>query len=473
MKKSIIIIGGGITGLSAAYRLSKLKTQGGAEIDITVVEKSGFLGGTIRTEYTDGFVIEGGPDCFFAEKPYAGMLVKELGISDRLIGTNNKNQGTYVLWRKKLHKLPEGVVLMIPTKFTPFATSSLFSLSGKMRMGMELFISKRTDGVDESLSEFTLRRLGREALDRIAEPLVAGVHAGDPDTMSVRSSFPRFVDMEQKYGSLIRGMLNARRAMQQHAATGNRSMFMTMKTGLKDLIDTLRQQSSGVNFKTGAGAQSIQRTLTGRDESYTVTLSNSEQLHADGIILAVPAYVSAGLVSSMGKDLSDLLLSIPYVSTATVSLAYKKDSFGHALKGFGFVVPRKENRRIMAATWTSSKFSYHSPDDSVLLRFFVGGAANQDMVFKSDDEIAGLVRAELKDIMGVTTEPLFVRIYRWDRAMPQYTIGHEPRVKTIEQLTAGLGNIQLCGSAYHGIGISDCINSGNTAAQSVLKGLLD
>ena len=473
MKKSIVIIGGGITGLSAAYRLSKLKAQGGAEIDITVVEKSGSLGGTIRTEYTNGFVIEGGPDCFFAEKPYAGMLVKELGISDRLIGTNNKNQGTYVLWRKKLHKLPEGVVLMIPTKFTPFATSSLFSLSGKMRMGMELFVPKRTDGVDESLSEFTLRRLGREALDRIAEPLVAGVHAGDPDTMSVRSSFPRFVDMEQKYGSLIRGMLNARRQRQQHAAAGNRSMFMTMKTGLKDLIDTLRQQSSGVNFKTGVGAQSIQRTSTGRIESYTVTLSNSEQLQADGIILAGPAYVSAALISSMGKDLTDLLLSIPYVSTATVSLAYKKDSFGHTLKGFGFVVPRKENRRIMAATWTSSKFSFRSPDDSVLLRFFVGGTANQDMVFKSDDEIAGLVRAELKDIMGVTAEPLFVRIYRWDRVMPQYTIGHGPRVKTIEQLTAGFGNIQLCGSAYHGIGISDCINSGNTAAQSVLKRLFD
>ena len=473
MKKSIVIIGGGITGLSAAYRLSKLKAQSGAEIDITVVEKSGFLGGTIHTEYTNGFVVEGGPDCFFAEKPYAGMLVKELGISDRLIGTNNKNQGTYVLWRKKLHKLPEGVVLMIPTKFTPFATSSLFSFSGKLRMGMELFVPKRTDGVDESLAEFTLRRLGREALDRIAEPLVAGVHAGDPDTMSVRSSFPRFVDMEQKYGSLIRGMLNARRAMQQRAPAGTRSMFMTMKAGLKDLIDTLRQQSSGVNFKTGVGAQSIQRISTGRDESYTVTLSNSEQLQADGIILAVPAYVSAALLSSMGKDLPDLLLSIPYVSTATVSLAYKKDAFGHTLKGFGFVVPRKENRRIMAATWTSSKFSFRSPDDSVLMRFFVGGAANQDMVFKSDDEIAGLVRADLKDIMGVTAEPLFVRIYRWDRAMPQYTIGHGSRVKTIEQLTAGLGNIQLCGSAYHGIGISDCINSGNTAAQSVLKGLFD
>ncbi|MCL4467858.1 MAG: protoporphyrinogen oxidase, partial [Deltaproteobacteria bacterium] len=304
-------------------------------------------------------------------------------------------------------------------------------------------------------------------------PLVAGVHAGDPDTMSVRSSFPRFVDMEQKYGSLIRGMLNARRQRQQHAPAGNQSMFMTMKTGLKDLIDILRQQSSGVNFKTGVGAQSIQRTSTGRIESYTVTLSNSEQLQADGIILAVPAYVSAALISSMGKDLPDLLLSIPYVSTATVSLAYKKDSFGHTLKGFGFVVPRKENRRIMAATWTSSKFSFRSPDDSVLLRFFVGGTANQEMVFKSDDEIAGLVRAELKDIMGVTAEPLFVRIYRWDRAMPQYTIGHGSRIKTIEQLTAGLGNIQLCGSAYHGIGISDCINSGNTAAQSVLKGLFD
>ncbi len=473
MKKSIVIIGGGISGLSAAYRLNKIKTQGSIDLDITVVEKSASLGGTIRTEYDNGFIVEAGPDCFFAEKPYAGMLVKELGISDHLIGTNNKNQGTYVLWHKKLHKLPEGVVLMIPTKFTPFVTSSLFSLYGKIRMGMELFIPKRTDGIDESLSEFTIRRLGREALDRIAEPLVAGVHAGDPDTMSVRSSFPRFVNMEQQYGSLIRGMLNARRTMQKYAATGPRSMFMTMRNGLQDLIDTLRQQSNGVYFKTRVGAQSIQRTFNDRVESYTITLSNSEQLHADGIILAVPAYVSAGLVSSMANDLSDLLLTIPYVSTATVSLAYKKDTFGHELKGFGFVVPKKEGRRIMAATWTSSKFSYRSPDDAILLRFFVGGAEHKDMFSKSDDEIARIVKAEIMDIMGVTAEPLFIRIYRWDRAMPQYTIGHESRVRTIEQLTAGLGNIHLCGSAYHGIGISDCINSGNTAAQSVLKGLFD
>ncbi len=470
MQRSVVIIGAGISGLSAAYRLSRIKTQGGIELDITVIEKSGSVGGTIHTEYHDGFVIEAGPDCFFAEKPYAGVLVKELGIADRLIGTNNKNQGTYVLWHKKLHKLPEGVILMIPTRFTPFVTSSLFSLSGKMRMGMELFIPKRTDGIDESLSEFTVRRFGREALDRIAEPLVAGVHAGDPDTMSVKSSFPRFVDMEQKYGSLIKGMLTARRAMQKHTAGGSPSMFMTMKNGLQDIIDTLQQQSDGVRFRTGVQAQSIQRMHSGSG-AYTITLSNAEQLHADGIIVAAPAYVSAGLVSYLSKDLSDLLLSIPYVSTATISLAYKRAGFHHALKGFGFVVPKKENSHIMAATWTSSKFSNRSPDDAVLIRCFVGGAANQEMVFQPDNEIVRLVTAELRDIMGISAEPLFTRIYRWDRAMPQYTIGHGSRVKTIEQLVAGLGNIQLCGSAYHGIGISDCINSGNMAAQSVLKQL--
>ena len=469
MKRSIVIIGAGISGLSAAYRLNKLRTQAGIELDITVIEKADYLGGTIRTEYRGGFVIEAGPDCFFTEKPYAGILVNEMGISDRLIGTNNKNQGTYVLWHNKLHKLPEGVVLMIPTRFTPFATSTLFSLPGKIRMGMELFIPKRSDGIDESLSEFTVRRFGREALDRIAEPLVAGVHAGDPETMSVKSSFPRFVDMEQKYGSLIRGMINARRAKKKHIPVKNLSMFMTMKKGLKEIVDTLRQQSRGVNFKTCVRAATIEHS----GNAYRVILSDGGRIGADGIIIATPAYAAANIISSMSKDLSDLLLSIPYVSTATVSLAYNKRGFTHPLKGFGFVVPRKEKRHIMAATWTSSKFSYRSPEDTVLIRCFLGGAANQDMVFKHDKEIIGLVRSDLKDIMGISVEPVLALVYRWDRAMPQYTIGHEPRVKTIEQMTAGLGNIQLCGSAYHGIGISDCINSGNTAAQNVLKAIYE
>lgn len=470
MKKSIVIIGGGISGLSAAYRLNKIKTQVSMDLDITVIEKSNYIGGTIRTDYTNGFVIEAGPDCFFAEKPYAGMLVKELGLSDRIIGTRNENQATFVLWQNKLHKLPEGVVLMIPTKLMPFVTSSLFSTLGKLRMGMELFVPRRTDGVDESLSEFTIRRFGKEALDRIAEPLVAGVHAGDPDTMSVRSSFPRFVDMEQKYGSLIRGMLSARRWIRTHKNQENLSMFMTFKNGLKELIDALKEQSQGVNFKIGVQALSI--SPTEENNGYHVKLSNGEDMKVHGVILASPAYVSAQLVSQFAKELSELLFSIPYISTATISLAYKKEKIGHQLKGFGFVVPKKENRRIMAVTWTSSKFSYRAPDDAVLIRCFVGGAANQEIVFKSDEEIIDIVKTELKDIMSISLEPMFSRIYRWDKAMPQYTIGHGSRIKSINQLIGELGNIQVCGSAYNGIGISDCINSGNIAAQNILKGLL-
>ncbi len=468
MKASVVIIGAGISGLSAAYRLDKLSTQAGIGLDITVVEKETQPGGTIHTEYIDGFVVETGPDCFFAEKPYAGMLVDELGMSDRLIGTNGRNQGTYVLWHNRLHRLPEGVVLMIPTRFAPFVTSTLFSLPGKIRMGMELFVPRRTDGIDESLSEFTLRRFGREALDRIAEPLVAGVHAGDPDTMSVRSSFPRFVTMEQKYGSLIRGMLNARRMMRKGSPSTPASMFMTMKGGLQEIIDALQRQSPGVSFRTGVQALAVEKS----EGTYGVRLSDGGRISADGIVIAVPAYSAAGMLSPVSGELSDLLTSIPYVSTATVSLAYEKRGFGHPLKGFGFVVPRKENRHIMAATWTSSKFEYRAGDGAVLIRCFVGGAAHQDMVSRSDEEILDLVRRDIDDIMGVSPSPVMVRIKRWIKAMPQYTIGHEPRVKTIEQLAEGLGNVCLAGSAYHGIGISDCINSGNTAAQSVLKRLL-
>ncbi len=468
MKASVVVIGAGIAGLSAAYRLGRLGAQAGVGLDITVIEREARPGGTIRTDRIDGFVVETGPDCFFAEKPYATMLVRELGMSERLIGTNDRNTGTYVLWDGRLHRLPEGVVLMIPTRFTPFVTSTLFSLPGKLRMGMELFVQRRTDGIDESLAEFTIRRFGREALERIAEPLVAGVHAGDPDTMSVKSSFPRFVAMEQKYGSLIRGMIAARRAPRLAGAGVPASMFMTMRDGLQEIVDELQRQSPGVSFRTGVSAIAVER----RDGASVVKLSDGGHIEADGIVVAVPAYAAASILSPLSGELSDLLMSIPYVSTATVSLAYKKEGFGHPLKGFGFVVPRKENRHIMATTWTSSKFDNRTADDAVLLRCFVGGAAHQDLVSRSNDEIRDLVQRDLGAIMGVRSSPVMVRIKRWMKAMPQYTIGHEPRVRSIEQLTEGLGNICLAGSAYHGIGISDCINSGNTAAQSVLGKLL-
>ncbi len=479
MKRSVVVIGAGIAGLTAAYRLNKLVKSAGIAVDVTVLEKEGRLGGTIQTEYADGFVIEAGPDCFFAEKPHAGMLVNELGMADRLIGTNDENQGTYVLWHGRLHKLPEGVILMIPTKFTPFATSTLFSIPGKIRMGMEMFVPRRADGVDESLAEFTVRRFGREALDRIAEPLIAGVHAGDPGTMSVKSSFPRFVDMEARYGSLIKGMIKARSAMRRQVAGKvgkGTTMFMTMKNGLKELIDAIVRQSGGVSFRTGTGVKSVERAVNdGVDgtSAFRVVLSNGEDVKADGVIIAVPAYAAAGMVSPLSGELSQLLMSIPYVSTATVSLAYDKKDVRMPLKGFGVVIPAKEKRNIMAATWTSSKFAHRAPEGAVLLRCFVGGAKNQDMVFKTDDEILGLIRADLGDIMGIAAGPKLARIYRWERAMPQYTIGHESRLKAIEQLVADAGNLHICGSAYRGIGISDSINSGNVAAQQALKHLLE
>ncbi len=468
MKKNIVIIGAGISGLASAYRLSKYEESTGAGLDIVIVEKGNRIGGTILTERTNEFVIEGGPDCFYTEKPDALKLVKELGISDRLIGTNNNNQGTFVLWKDRLHKLPEGVILMIPTRFTSFATSSLFSLKGKFRMGMELFVPGRKDGIDESLSEFTIRRFGKEALDRLAEPLVAGIHAGEPDTMSVRSSFPRFIEMEKRYRSLILGMLKARKMMKKHSRSESISMFMTMRTGLKEIIDKLYEQMKGVTIQTGVYAQAIE---TDNHGNYGVTLSDGKTMQADAVIIAAPAYAAGLLLRNLHKELSELLISIPYVSTATVSLAYSRDDFNHPLNGFGFVVPRKEKRNIMAGTWTSSKFSYRAPANTVLIRCFVGGAGNDGIVFKPDHELLKLIQTDLKDIMGIEAKPLLTRIYRWDKAMPQYTIGHEEKVKSIEQYTSNLKRIYLSGSAYHGIGISDCIKSGYKASEDAFKDL--
>jgi len=467
--KRVVIIGGGIAGLATAY---SLREHSDAPFEIRLIERKDRLGGNIRTERASGFLIEGGPDCFLSEKPWAMELCKRVGLGDELLPTNEHNRKTFVLSRGKLHVLPEGVILMVPTKILPLATSSLISVPGKIRMAMELFVPKRKGPRDESLGDFVRRRLGAEALEKIAEPLVAGVHAGDPETMSVRASFPKFVQLEEDYGSLIKGMLKKlellKKTHKPAAGTPNKrvTMFMTLKNGLGSLIDTLQEKVSSSKdtvVATGVNVSGVER----KADAYEITIEGGEKIAADAVVIAAPAYAAASLVR-FDKELPAKLLTIPYVSTATVSIAFRKKDIKHPLNGFGFVVPKVEKRKIMAATWTSVKFSLRAPDDSVLIRCFVGGSKDTSLLGASDEEMVRTVRQELKDIMGIDAEPVLSRVFRWMNSMPQYTIGHEERIDWIDERVAGYPGFYLVGSAYHGIGISDSVRYAEIVAKKVL-----
>lgn len=484
--KRVVIIGAGIGGLSTALSLEQGAVLKGKALEIILLERKERIGGNIRTERVDGFLIEGGPDCFLSEKPWAMELAKKLGLGDKLLPTNEKNKKTFVLSGGRLHELPEGVILMIPTKVMPFLRSSLISFVGKIRMGLEIFIPKKKTDEDESLGDFVTRRLGKEALDKIAEPLIAGIHGGDPKSMSVRASFPKFVQMEEQYGSLIRGMLakmsKMRGAGRPAGAAGDGegegagqggapkprvTMFMTLKDGLFELVDKLAARLEMTTIKSGVSVSAVDS----KEDGYEVQIEGGEIIACDAVVIATPAYAAAGILSALDRELAELLTTIPYVSTATVSLGFKKSDIKKELNGFGFVIPKKENKRIMAASFVSMKFAHRAPDDAVLIRCFVGGAKNEDLVFLSDDKIAQIVSEDLKDILGLEAEPILRRIFRWHKAMPQYTIGHEERVASLEERMESHRGLYLAGSAYHGVGISDCIRMGEERASEVLDHL--
>lgn len=479
--KKIVIIGGGISGLATAYSLEEKAIKEGKSVSITLLEKKNQVGGNILTERVGDFLIEGGPDCFLSEKPWALQLCERLGMGESLLRTNDEYRKTYILWNGHLHELPEGVILMIPTEIFPLLKSNLISFSGKIRMGIELFIPKKESNDDESLSQFVRRRLGKEALDKIAAPLVAGVHAEDPDTMSVKSRFPRFVQIEEEYGSLIKGMIAKRREMRRAGSKGNKpkyTMFMTLKDGLSELPATIVKNFKMTKILTNREVMNIGKPLSPTSDTekgivslpnYKISLKNGDTIDADTVVFASPSYETARLLTGINDSISDILNKIPYTSTATVSLAFKKDGISHPMNGFGFLVPRQEKRRITGATWVSRKFSFRSPDDSVLIRCFIGGTHNERLVFLNDKDIIEMVKGELRDIMGITSEPLLIRIYRWERAMPQYTIGHEGRLSILDKKLSEYPGMFLTGSSYRGSGISECIKDGQLTAESVLK----
>ena len=466
--KHLVIIGGGIAGLSAAYYLEQKTQAAGQATLLTVLEAAPGWGGKITTDRQDGFVIEGGPDTFLATKPWGVALCRELGLEERLHGTNPEKKHTYVLHQGRLEPLPDGLTMMIPTRFGPMIRTNLLSWPEKARMGLDFFMPPQPLNGDESLGSFVSRRLGRPAYERLIEPLMSGIYAGDGDQLSLKSTFPYLRDLELQHGGLVKGALATRRKMARKgkSAPGSRSAFLTPTTGLAEIVEALvtRLQASGVDLRAATRVDRLSRL----QDHYRVELESGELLQADGVILATPAYSAGELLAELDASLAQDLQAIPYASTATVSLAYREDDLPRSLDGYGYVIPRREGRKALACTWTSTKFPHRAPQGYALLRVFVGRAGQEDDLPQDEQSLLALAREELRLTLGIQAEPLLSRVFYWDRAMPQYNLGHPERMARIDTALERLPGLALAGNGYRGIGIPDCIHSGEQAADRLL-----
>ena len=469
VSRTVLVVGGGIAGLSAAYGLAESAASRDSPTQCTLVEAAPRLGGKILTEQVGGFVIEGGPDSFLSQKPWGVELCRRLGLADRVIGTNPDRRKTYVYSKGRLEELPEGLALGVPTRLGPFLGSGLLSWKGKLRLGAELLIPRRRERGDESLSSFFRRRLGDEALERIIEPLMTGIYAGDADSLSIQATFPRFPEMERQAGSIVRALLGSWRRQGQisrgQISNLSPSSFVTLQGGLSEMVQALTARLGHLRVLTGHRGRAVR--ASGAPGGYEVVIEGTEPLAVDALILATPAYDAALLLESLDGKLAALLRGIPYASTATISLGFRRQDFSHRLDGYGFVVPRIEGRALLAVTWTSSKWSHRAPDDAVLLRAYVGGAGREAVLEQSDGGLVSLVRAELRAVMGVTEVPVLARVYRWPRAMPQYLVGHLERLAAIDERLARWPGLFLTGAGYRGVGIPDCIRDGLDTAECV------
>ncbi|PIX47090.1 MAG: protoporphyrinogen oxidase [Anaerolineae bacterium CG_4_8_14_3_um_filter_59_70] len=505
----LIIIGGGITGLSASYYAHKKAP----DARITVLESAGYWGGKIVTDRVrtsdlygrpgagtpfactcagasvprtpaarrcetaspaptdDLFIIEGGPDTFLATKPWGVTLCRELGLGERLQGTNPYTRNTYVLHRGRLKPLPDGLTMMVPARIQPMLATRLLSWPQKARMGLDFLLPPHPLDGDESLGSFISRRLGRAAYENLIEPLMSGIYAGDGDQLSLQATFPYLRDLERKHGSLARGAMKTASAAQSNgkAVQGSRSAFLTPATGLAEIIEALvtHLTQNDIDLRLNSPVKSVKsNSLT--PDTWHVTLDNGATLEADAVILASPAHSSATLLASFNPALAAELAAIPYTQTATVSLAYYQSDLPRPLEGYGYVNPRREGRRALACTWTSTKFPHRAPEGYALLRIFVGRAGLEADIAWDEASLLELAREELQLTLGINAEPLLSRVFIWDKAMPQYNLGHPERLDRIHALVANHPGLALAGAGYRGIGIPDCIHSGELAVEKVI-----
>ena len=466
---NLVVVGGGVTGLAAAHRAVELAHERSIDLNVRIVEGRSRLGGTIATERADGFLVEAGPDSFLSEKPWALALCRRLGVEARLVRTDDRFRRVFVWFRGRLHPLPDGFQLLAPTRLAPFATSSLFSWRGKARMALDLMLPRGGGAIgdDESLGAFVRRRLGVEALERVAQPLVAGIYTADPEELSLAATMPRFVDVERRHRSVILGLRRglAQAAQPKEGTSGARwSLFVTFADGMQTLVTTLADRLPDSAVVLGQRVAGLERDA-GR---WHVTAADGARLPADRVILATESHVSARLLRYVDPALATLLGEIEYAGAVTVSLGFRRADVPHPLDGFGFVVPRSEKKALLAATFSSVKYPGRAPVGHVLIRCFMGGALNPEILREDDGALIARARAELEDALGVNAEPVLVRAARWPASMPQYRLGHLGRIETIERRAAGIPGLHLAGGAYHGVGIADCVHSGEAAAEAAL-----
>lgn len=466
----VVVVGGGIAGLAAAHRLLELAREAGRPVDVTLVEGGARVGGHLRTERADGFLLEAGADSFISEKPWALALAERLGLGPRLRRTDDRYRRTYVVRRGRLSPLPEGFVLVAPTRSWPVLASDVFSWRGKLRLAADLVLPRRTGSGDESLGSFVRRRLGREALEHVVQPLVGGIYTADPDRLSLQATMPRFLALEREHRSLILGLRRTVPVGEAARASGARwSLFVTLADGMEELVAALAARLPVGAVRLGTPVTGIQAAPDGWD----VGFGTGPPLRVDGVVLAGPAPRMAPLVDAVDPPLAARLGEIRYASSVTIALAYPRAAIRHPLDGFGFVVPRIEGRGILACTFSSVKYPGRAPDGAVLLRVFVGGALQESLLARDDRDLLGLAHAEVAALLGITGDPILTRLWRHPGAMPQYELGHLDRVAAIEARLEALPGLAVAGGAYRGVGIADCVRSGEAAAERLhgsLKG---
>lgn len=458
-KTTVAIIGGGISGLSAALALHKQK------VPYLVLEAGERLGGVIRTERRDGFLLEGGPDSMLAQKPEGVALCRELGLGERLVPTNPDQRAVYVLHRRRLQPLPEGMMLAVPTKLLPFLASGLFSWPGKLRMGLDVVIPGRNGQADESIASFLRRRFGQEAVDRLGEPLLAGIHAGDPERLSILATFPRFRELERVHGSLVRGLWATPRPKLAPGATPP-AAFYSLRGGLGELVEALVSRLDASALRTSTSVRRVEATT----EGFSLATEGGDPVAARRVIVAAPGPRIAPALASLLPEAARALGAIPFASSATVLLGYRRDDVAHPLDGYGMVVPATEGLRTTALSFVSTKFPFRAPEGHVLLRGFLGGVRDPGALSLRDDEMIETVTRDMREVLGLRGEPVLTRVFRWPGGTPQLEVGHLERMREVEQAVAAVPGLFLTGAGVRSTGIPDSVADGTRAGEAAAAG---
>lgn len=472
----VVVVGGGISGLAAAHRILEESQRLQKPVQLQLLEADSRLGGVIHTVERDGFVLEGGPDSFISEKPWALALCRRLGLESRLIGTGESHRRSFIVRQGRLLPVPDGFYLMAPTQLWPVVTTSIFSWPGKLRMAADLFLPRRktrAPSQDESLASFVRRRLGQEALERMAQPMVGGIYTADPEVLSLRATMPRFLEMEEKHRSLILAMLRQRQqalSTQGTSAGPRYGLFVSLDRGMRGFVEALQNKLPAGALHLNCEVRSLQRNVSAR--RWVLQLKDGARIEADAVCLALAAYQSAALLEDLDSKLAGSLREIQYASTATVNLAYREEDVPRPLEGFGFVVPAIEKREMLACTFSHMKFAGRAPQGHILLRAFMGGALQPQSFEYGDEEMLNVVGRNLAELLDIRRQPVFSLVERHPSAMAQYHVGHLDLVARIEALIEKHPSLQLAGNAFTGIGIPDCVRRGEECASRILNDLV-